>query len=73
MINKFIKIDDKGIDLRLLTMIFYFCILQMQNELENTLEKKRNTKEKKNDAKFEEFIKSGLEKHPSIALSTMKL
>ena len=41
-----IKIDDKGIDLRLLTMIFLFLYFANANELENTLEKKEIQKEK---------------------------
>lgn len=53
--------------MRLLTIVFLFLYFANANELENILEKKEIQKEK-NDAKFEELIKSGLEKHPSIAL-----
>lgn len=53
--------------MKLLTMIFLFLYFANANDLENTLEKKEVQKEK-NDAKFEELVKNGLEKHPSVAL-----
>lgn len=59
--------EEQGMNLRLLTIFFLFLYFANANELENILEKKEQQKEK-NDMQFEELLKNGLEKHPSISM-----
>lgn len=53
--------------MKLLTMIFLFLYFANANDLESTLENKEVQKEK-NNIQFEELVKNGLEKHPSISM-----
>lgn len=52
--------------MKLLTIIFLFLYFANANELENILQNK--IPKERNDTKFEDLVKNGLEKHPSISM-----